>query len=511
MGRKEKTMLITIIANIVLIILRFFLADISGSIGLKANALHSFADVFVSCIVLITLAVSAYGAKALRGAAQKAAKKIENVLAVFVSLFILYMAVEIFSEAFSGETAELRSVPFAAAGSFLGIIINYFMARYKIYVGEQTGSQSLTADGYHSKMDMYCSIAVLIGLLGSLFGMPSLDKIAAIIAMVLLLMAGFEILSSNLRMLLRPSAERSGSHCKRAPALAGKRRARLYAGIGAAAAAAWLLSGIYIVQWDEIGIVRRLGKMIDDNAGPGIHYRLPVPFDEVTIVKKEAVRKIETGIQELLTGDTNLVNINMSVHYNVKQAADYVLNVTDTAALLKASAAAGIRRIAGEYAIDYLLTGGKSFVEQEARRALQEAMNRNTAGIQIIAVQLAGVSPPSPVMPSFHDLASARQDKMIYINEAAAYQNAVIPQARADAYKQIADAEAYRDQKIKTAEGDAALFVEKQAAYSASRDVTEYRLYLETMEKILPNVKKILLGKNIRIDNAELWLANNAD
>ena len=505
MGRKEKTILITIIANIVLIALRFFLADLSGSIGLRANAWHSFADVFVSSIVFIGLIVAAYGAKKL----QIATQKIENVLAIFVSLFILYMGVEILSDAFSGETTDLRYVPFAAAGSFLGIIINYFMARYKIYVGEQTGSQSLVADGYHSKMDMYCSIAVLIGLLGSLFGMPSLDKIAAIIAMVLLLVAGFEILISNLRMLLKPSVETAEGGHSHAPLLQGKHRARLFAGIGIPVVVAWLLSGIFIIQWDEIGIVRRMGKVINDNAGPGIHYRLPFPFDEVTVVKKEAVQKITLGTQELLTGDTNLVNINIAVHYKVKEASDYVLNVSDTGALLRASAESGIRKIAGETTTDYLLTEGKAFIEQATHRYLQEAMERNSTGIQITAVQLVEVSPPSPVIPSFRDLASARQDEMIYINEALAYYNTVIPQAAADAYKQIADAEAYRDQKIKTAQGDAAMFISRQAAYSATRNITEFRLYMEAMEKILPNVKKILLGRNIRIDNAELWLTNN--
>jgi membrane protease subunit HflK len=108
-------------------------------------------------------------------------------------------------------------------------------------------------------------------------------------------------------------------------------------------------------------------------------------------------------------------------------------------------------------------------------------------------------------------LASARQDQSIYINEATAYKNTILPQANADAYTQIAEAEAYKEDKIKTAEGDAALFSQRQSAYAASQDVTEFRLYMEAMDKILPNVQKILLGSDVEIDNAELWITNNND
>lgn len=192
------------IANIVLIILRFFLANISGSIGLRANAWHSFTDVFVSSVVFAGLLYTGHGAKK-----RKSTGKTENILAIFVSLFIFLMGIEILLDALSGETTELRYVPFAAAGALVGIIINYFIARYKIRVGEQTGSQSLIADGYHSEMDMCCSVAVLVGLLGTLVGMPNLDKISAVFAMVLLMAAGSEIFTSNLRMLRHPQENAS--------------------------------------------------------------------------------------------------------------------------------------------------------------------------------------------------------------------------------------------------------------------------------------------------------------
>ena len=499
MGRKEKTLLITIIANVVLIALRFFLADLSGSVGLAANAWHSMTDAFVTSVVFVGLMVARYGADKLK----LASKKVEHILAIFVAVFIFYMGLEILSDALSGETTELRYVPFAAAGAFLGIGINYFMARYKIYVGQQTGSQSLIADGYHSKMDMYCSIAVLVGIVGSLFGMPDLDKVAAIVAMVLLMISGYEIFTSNLRMLLHPEEEHSEEHHHH---FHWNRKMVLYGSL--VLCVAYLLSGVYFVQMDETGVVRRFGSVIRDDVSPGIHYRFPSPIEEVTLVKTGNVQKVETGTQELLTGDTNLVNVNLSVHYRIKDAGDFVLNMTDTNLLISSSATTSIRQIVGENTIDYVLTEGKEEIERSAFALLSDTMEKNKTGIEIVSVQLIRADPPASVMTSFQDLATARQDKSIYINEAIAYQNTIIPRANAEAYKKVAEAQAYREDKIQTATGDAELFTMRQSAYADSKDVTTFRLYMEAMDKILPNVQKLLLGNGISIDNAELWLKN---
>lgn len=507
MGRKEKTILITIIANVILIILRFFLASMSGSIGLEANAWHSFSDVFVTSVVFAGLMITRHGGKAFK----KAVGKAENILAIFVSFFIFYMGVDILADALSNEGVELQNVPFVAAGAFIGVLINYFMARYKIYVGEQTNSQSLLADGYHSKMDMYCSVAVLVGLLGSLFGMSSLDKIAAIVAMVMMMIAGYEILSSNIRMLLHPQEDETADgdlhhhhHFHFTP-----KNKKMYVGVGTLLVAAYFLSGVYFVNWDEVGIVQRFGVVVNDNATPGINYRLPFPVEQVTIVKKDNIQKLETGRNELLTGDTNLVNVNMSVHYTVSNPLDYALNVNNLDSLVRVGATTSIREIVGRAQIDYLLTEGKANVEVEAKALLQDVMDKNNTGIKIVGIQLVDLSPPANVMPSFQDLASARQDQSIYINEASAYRNTIIPKANADAYTQVSEAEGYKEDKIKTAEGDALLFIQRQQAYDSTKGVTEFRLYMEMMDKVLPNVQKILLGADVEIDNAELWITNN--
>ena len=457
-------------------------------------------------MVFIGLMAVRLGAGKWKGAVKRA----ENILAIFVSFFIFYMGIELLGDAMASSQAELRYVPFTAAGCFLGILINYFMARYKIYVGEQTGSQSLIADGYHSKMDMYCSIAVLVGIIGALFGMKSLDKLAAIVAMVLLIAAGYEILTENMRELLHPekvenNEESSHSHGHGHFHLHTNRK--MAAGLMVSLVAAWILSGVYIVEMDETGIVRRFGKVIREEVSPGIHYKLPAPIDEITLVNTDKIQTVKTGRLELLSGDTNLVNVNLSVHYQAADPIKYALNVTNLERLVQAGSTTSIREIVGQSEIDSLLTEGKEMVEISVKEQIQSIMNVNETGIKIVGVQILEMFPPDAVQASFQDLASARQDKSVYINQAIAYQNTLVPEARAKAYKQVAEAEGYKTEKVKIAEGDAVLFAEKQAAYALSKDVTEFRLYMEAMDKILPNVQKILLGADVNIDNAELWIS----
>ena len=186
--------------------------------------------------------------------------------------------------------------------------------------------------------------------------------------------------------------------------------------------------------------------------------------------------------------------------------------VVDEAHYIKnpnATRSKNIRALCSKVERVLFLTGTAIENKVDEMLSLLGVLNQNVAGIEVVNIQLVEMTPPEAVLASFQDLASARQDKAIYINEATAYQNTVVPQARADAYAQIAEANAYKEEKINTATGDAQLFSERQSAYRKTKDVTEFRLYMEAMDKILPNVQKILLGADIKIENAELWMKQN--
>jgi membrane protease subunit HflK len=196
-NRKEKTLIVTLLANLILIVLKFILAWISGSLALKAGAWHSFSDIFVSGIVLTGLVLSRSEDVKLT----KGVSRIENSVSMLVALFILYVGYDIFQEVIQQSERRLSQVPAVIAGSVLTIAVSYFMARYKIYVGRETKSPSMVADGYHSKMDMYSSVIVVIGLLGYQAGLQNTDKFAAVIIVLLIGWAGIEILLGSLRAL----------------------------------------------------------------------------------------------------------------------------------------------------------------------------------------------------------------------------------------------------------------------------------------------------------------------
>ena len=199
--------------------------------------------------------------------------------------------------------------------------------------------------------------------------------------------------------------------------------------------AVWLLSGIYIVNPDEEGVVLRFGKY-DRTVGAGPHYALPFPIETVYKPKVTQVQRVEVGFRSvgqgrtfqqganrslpeesgMLTGDENIVNVQFSVQYQIKNPVEYLFNVTDQAAVVKNAAEAAMREVIGNSLIDSALTDGKLQIQTEATQLLQEILDRYKVGVRVIAVQLQDVHPPKEVSDAFKDVASAREDKSRIIN-----------------------------------------------------------------------------------------------
>ncbi len=275
----------------------------------------------------------------------------------------------------------------------------------------------------------------------------------------------------------------------------------------------WLLSGIYIVAPDERGVVLRFGKVVRETE-PGPHYHLPWPLERVlrpsvTAIRKEEVgfRTVEVGpparYQEvdaealMLTGDENIVKLEFIVQYKVRADAtgtsDFLFNVRDPEGTVRAGAEAAMREVVGRNQIDQVLTEGKEEVQVEAQRVLQQILDRYGSGIEIVTLKLQDVDPPDQVSDAFKDVISAQQDKERLINEARGYANDVVPRARGQAAQMVNEAQGYSEAKVRGATGDAKRFTALQEEYAKAKDVTRKRLYLETMENILPNANKIVM------------------
>jgi len=273
-----------------------------------------------------------------------------------------------------------------------------------------------------------------------------------------------------------------------------------------AALVIWLLTGIYMVGPDEVGVVRTFGEHTRV-AQSGLNWHFPVPIETVNTPKVTEVKRVEIGFRTLrngqyrtvekeslmLTGDENIVDAEMIVQYKIKDPVGYLFNIVEPELTVREAAEASLRTVVGRNKIDETLTTGKFTIQEETKSQLQSILDLYESGIHIVAVQLQDVSPPKEVIGAFKDVASAKEDKNRMVNQAEGYRNDVIPKARGEAEAMIRDAEGFKESRIKRAEGDAAKFTTILQEYRKAKSITEKRLYLETMEKVLPGIEKVIV------------------
>ena len=268
----------------------------------------------------------------------------------------------------------------------------------------------------------------------------------------------------------------------------------------------WLLTGIYVVGPDEVGVVRTFGEFTRVTQS-GLNWKFPSPIETANTPKVTEVKRIEFGFRSLkngqyrtvekeslmLTGDENIVDAEMIVQYKIKDPVKYLFNIVEPELTVREAAEASLRTVVGRNKIDETLTTGKFTIQEETKEQVQSILDKYESGIHIVAVQLQDVSPPKEVIGAFKDVASAKEDKNRMINQAEGYRNDVIPKARGEAEAMIRDAEGFRESRIKRAEGDATKFTTILKEYKKAKSITEKRLYLETMEKVLPGIDKIIV------------------
>ncbi|MBB4287712.1 FtsH protease activity modulator HflK [Roseospira goensis] len=271
----------------------------------------------------------------------------------------------------------------------------------------------------------------------------------------------------------------------------------------------WGLTGFYRVQVDEQGVVLRFGEYVY-KTGPGLHYHLPYPIETVMTPKVTRENRVVIGFRQIgdnlearrdvteeslmLTGDENIIDIDFALVWVIKDAADYLFNLRDPAEAVQLGAESAMREVIGQTPIQVALTEGRQEVEDRTRVELQRLLDEYEAGIAVRRVQLLKVDPPSEVVDAFNDVQRARADRERLSNEAEAYRNSIIPQARGEAERLLQESEAYREEIVNRAQGDASRFDSVYQAYSQAKDVTTQRIYLETMEEVLANVNKVIIG-----------------
>jgi membrane protease subunit HflK len=279
----------------------------------------------------------------------------------------------------------------------------------------------------------------------------------------------------------------------------------------------WMFSGVYFVTPSEQGVVLRFGAYVAQT-GPGMHYHLPWPIETVDRPEVTSNRQIAIGyrlgnetddnsssdvLQEerlMLTGDENIVDVNFTVNWSIKDAPSYLFNVENPEQTIKAVAESAMREVVGESQIESILTQDRARIGTEVRDLVQKTLDTYNAGIAISGVNginVNRVDVPEEVQAAYRDVQAARADQETARNAAEGYANKHIPEARGQAAKVVQDAEAYRQRVIAEAEGEAKRFLSVYEEYKKAPEITRRRMYLETMSQILGDTNKIVIDDGV--------------
>jgi HflK protein len=292
-----------------------------------------------------------------------------------------------------------------------------------------------------------------------------------------------------------------------------------------------VLNGFYAVRPDEVGVIERFGKKVTPFSMPGLHYKLPWPAERLTRIQARRVRVVEIGFRSnagannaepaayewnvqhrggrfqsrpeesrVLTGDQNMIELNAAVHYQVEHPDAFLFRQIDGDATIRAAAESVIHGITSTTALDEVLTTGRQAIEAKALAELQRRMDRYETGIRVLRVKLEDVHPSLEVVDAFREVSAAFEEKNRMVNEAEGYRNEQVALARGNGKAQVQNANAYTLGRTNRAEGDSSRFTQEEQAFRGAPGPTETRLYLETMEQVLPGKKKLIVdsGKGRR-------------
>jgi Cu+-exporting ATPase len=299
---------------------------------------------------------------------------------------------------------------------------------------------------------------------------------------------------------------------------------RLRKPLAFAAVALYVLSGFYILNPDESGVIERFGRKVLPYREPGLHYKIPWPVDALTRIKAHRVRVVEIGYRSvavtresepaaydwnaqhlsgrfqrvpeesaMLTGDQNMIDVYATIHYAPLHPDDFLFRQLDGDATVRSAAESVMQSVVTSSALDDVLTEGRRQIESRAKRELQLRLDRYGAGVEVLEVKLEDVHPALEVVDAFREVSGAFEEKNRLINEAEGYRNEQVALAQGNGKAALENARAYAQGRKTRAEGDASRFLSAEAAFRAAPDATESRLYLETMEEVLPGKRKLII------------------
>jgi membrane protease subunit HflK len=253
----------------------------------------------------------------------------------------------------------------------------------------------------------------------------------------------------------------------------------------------YVFSGVYQVDEQERGVVFRFGKLMDEEVTPGLHWNPPL-IDQVQLVNVTQVQS-HSHQASMLTKDENIVDISLTVQWVIASAADYLINVRDPKKSLDQATESALRHVAGSATMDQVITDGREAIAIEVQERLRTYLKNYGTGIDITKVNIDRSAPPVQVQDAFNDVQKAKEDQQKFINQATAYAQQIVPEARGKAQRQLEEAQAYRDRVIARSEGEAERFEKLLNEYSLAKQVTRDRLYIDALENVFKNASKVMV------------------
>jgi membrane protease subunit HflK len=269
---------------------------------------------------------------------------------------------------------------------------------------------------------------------------------------------------------------------------------------------------VYRIDPAERGVVLRFGKYVSI-LEPGPHVRLPRPFEEVRKINVERIETLTTS-SAMLTGDENIVDVEVAVQYRITDAVDYLFKISDPETSVQHIAESAIRDVIGQSKLDFVITEGRAEIATQAQALSQEMLDHYQSGVMITSFNMQPAKPPEEVKAAFDDATKAREDQHRKINEGEAYRNEVVERAAGEGARIRLDAEGYKSRVVSQAEGEAARFTALLAEYEKAPAVTRKRLYMDAMEEVMAGTSKVVTdnkgGSNIVYLPLDKMIGRNA-
>ncbi len=554
--KAEKTALAAVFTNLLLTAIKFILAALTRSLALLAEAFHSFGDIGSSLAVFLAVRTEKVSdSEAGSRAARFIKRNPQRIVAVLIGFFLLAVAVSMFRKVFQPETLAVTYPVPAALVMLLLALFSFLLSRLERAVGEKEESTALLADGIHARVDMFGSLLVAIALIGESLSLK-VDRLAAGIISFFILLQAVNVFVTVIRdyfskekhedylyprWLLTFSQEsyprfKQKLYTRLAPIFRiPPDSIDLEQRVGRILSHAflilvliiYLLNGLYKVEAYQQAIVERFGRplQVDNPVGPGLHYCLPWPVDKVKRVDALRVQRMVVGSEissesrvllwtnvhyikefNVLSGENIFMDVGMILMYRISDPYKYLYTVGSPESVLREIGYSVLIKTTAHRNFFDLVTTERDEVEEIIIEELRGEIESCQLGIELLAVNLRDLHPPTNVAPDFEDVVAATVDYETYINEAHGYSNDLIPRARGQSEVMKHEAHAKKKRAKLRGKGDAERFLKVQEEYKKSPVITRRRLFLETMDGVLAGREKYIVPPEAAEGSVDLYL-----